>query len=153
MDIIFFIIILIFSGAAHELGHATVFLLYKKEVTIILGAWDSSLKLIQFNRVKLGVNFRNPIFFCCNSDDNFSTKTEEILCYLAGPLVNILIATLSYISLRYVHSDLIDMLFKVNVNLGVVNILPLKLPDYVGKFNYWELDGYLIYKLLKNSTN
>ena len=98
----------------HELSHMFVATILGKEI-----------KLFKFSLA--GVNI-------CFSNLNKFSIYKEILIYLAGPVSNIVLATLFQYN---------KMIFEVNLSLAIINLIPI-----------FPLDGYnILYNILRNLNN
>lgn len=98
----------------HELSHMFVATILGKEI-----------KLFKFSLA--GVNI-------CFSNLNKLSIYKEILIYLAGPVSNIVLATLFQYN---------KMIFEVNLSLAIINLIPI-----------FPLDGYnILYNILRNLNN
>lgn len=98
----------------HELSHMFVATILGKEI-----------KLFKFSLA--GVNI-------CFSNLNKLSIYKEILIYLAGPVSNIVLATLFQYN---------KMIFEINLSLTIINLIPI-----------FPLDGYnILYNILRNLNN
>ena len=98
----------------HELSHMFVATILGKEI-----------KLFKFSLA--GVNI-------CFSNLNKFSIYKEILIYLAGPVSNIVLATLFQYN---------KMIFEINLSLTIINLIPI-----------FPLDGYnILYNILRNLNN
>jgi|GEM_PF-2622269 len=145
LNIIIFLILLHFSAALHELGHAVMALIFtKKEVRIILGTDDLRKKI---SIKKLTIEFHQaPISgFYRYSDDGLSIFSVALI-NLAGPIVSFATAFIIFYLIRdagkNIYIDILEIYGYTNLSQGIATIIPMRYPAIFRPYKGHKSDGY-----------
>ncbi len=112
----------------------------------------------QIGRVKFQLSSSNPSCGFCKYSRNKTTRLQQIIIALAGPLWSLLFCTLSLVFLLWVNTPLWGRFFSAvflyaNLYLFVCSTLPMHREKSPNLKSEWESDGYAILKMLKTGVS
>lgn len=97
-------VIYLFSTLLHEFGHTSIAKFYNHKIqSIVFTIWGAEARISSF----------------------LDRPKEEFWIALAGPMVNVCLATLFFIVSFYYKDPLITQVMIVNVIIGIFNLLPM----------------------------
>ena len=146
-----------FATLLHEIGHALgVILLTQHSATVRIGEGNRMIRF-QFGRMQFKLNLSNSSYGFCEYARNKTTRLQQILIALAGPLWSLLFCILSLVFLLWVNTPLLGRFLSAvflyaNLYLFVCSTLPMHREKSPNLKSEWESDGYASLRMLKTEV-
>lgn len=155
LNIILFIVIGQLSTISHEFGHAIPALIFTRDnVKIVLGRDKVKTKIISIKRLNIELRGFSPPTGFAYWNSNKVKKSQEMIVYLGGPMVSLIIGIILILLSRITKYYLVNQIIKFSASYHfiqfIITFVPMVYPKWWGDYGGHTSDGQRIVNLFKN---